>query len=207
VSAWDDTRWRAFCGLLDEGWPGDFDDAAQASWRVLLDQVDPQQATVGLRRLLLEGRRFRPSVSELLAACRSDAGQPTWDEAWRLICTALSAPGYAEARRRHAAATGSTFLADDTDRELRDNGRQAALANAHERVRRFVAVMGWPRLAAALDTEWGEARLHALKDAWAEQAHAIDGRELAALASGRPDGLHQFDPLSALDVGRKELEA
>jgi hypothetical protein len=74
---WADPQWVAFCALLEEAWPGEFDDHSRTAWRVLLDPLDPAAAVEGLRRLLLEGHRFRPSVSEVLAAAGHD---PQWGE-------------------------------------------------------------------------------------------------------------------------------
>jgi len=139
--------------------------------------------------------KFPPSAGELQHAARQDPSAPTWDEAWLLIRRALTAPGYADARRQHFAAAGTTFLSDVSDRALRDNARQAALAHTHPTVQRFVAVQGWERLAGALDDEWGPARVHELHDAWDSMVDATDSRQIAALASGRRDGLRRLDPL------------
>ena len=82
---WDDTTWDAFCAIVAEAWPGTFDDAAAASWRVLLDPMQPQIAIEAIRRLMFEGHKFRPSASEVLAAARRDPSKPTFDEAYQML--------------------------------------------------------------------------------------------------------------------------
>jgi hypothetical protein len=82
---WHPDEWDAFCTLVEEAWPGDFDDATRTSWRVLLDETSPAQTVVALKVLLLEGRTFRPSVSELLATINVDVSTPTSVEAIHMI--------------------------------------------------------------------------------------------------------------------------
>jgi hypothetical protein len=196
---WDDEMWEGFCALLDEGWPGEFDETARISWRVLLDTTPPDQAVAALRRLLLRGGRFRPSVSELLAETRSDPSMPTFDEAWLMIRRALRAPGFVTAARRRFSETGKAFMSPKDEAKLRAQAMEDAIAPTHPAVRRFVAVQGWGRLGEACDEEWGPARLKNLRDAWGEQAHATDGREIAVLASGGGrQGLRQLDPLAGI---------
>lgn len=177
--SWDERTWDAFCGLLEEAWPGDFDDATARSWRVLLDPVSPEQATVALRRLLLEGRRFRPSVSELLGAVRENPGRPTFEEALVLMRRAVS-------------------RADDTP------GALACLAD-QPLVASFLERRGVPqfRVLPVDDPDWGEKTRRELREAWDRHVDAFDGREIAALAAGRPDGLRQFDPLASLAPARQ----
>jgi len=45
-----------------------------------------------------------------------------------------------------------------------------------------------------------------MPDPWYTERHveAFDGREVAALASGRPDELKRLDPLAALGVVKRE---
>jgi hypothetical protein len=48
---------------------------------VLLGDVDPDRVVAGVKRLLHQGARFRPSAAEILAAGRADPGRPTFAEA------------------------------------------------------------------------------------------------------------------------------
>jgi hypothetical protein len=201
---WADPQWVAFCALLEEAWPGEFDDHSRTAWRVLLDPLDPAAAVEGLRRLLLEGHRFRPSVSEVLAAARRDPSRPTFSEAFELIY----------GRGGVMAARPSVLVWED-DRERRLAYRQAALdraAQLHPLVHAFIARQDLDRLRQlpVHDPQWGEKRRADLERAWNEHVETWDGREVAVLASGERRGLQQFDPLAALGraglTPRPELE-
>lgn len=169
---WTTTEWDAFCGLLDEAWPGDFDDDTAATWKALLSQVVPQAAVEALKRLLLEGRRFRPSVSELLAEVRADPSQPTFEEMLMLVYRAAA----------------------------RDE-RIAWLAERSSLVSAFVRLQGPERLFTLQldDPQWGEQRRRELREAWTNFLQTADRREVAAIASGRD--LRQLDPLASLQIG------
>ena len=200
---WAPDTWDAFAALLEEAWPGDFDDSTSQAWRVLLDPVPPEQATTALRKLLLEGRRFRPSVSELLAAVRDDPSRPTFEEAYRLI---FGSRGALHARPRQG------IYKDDGERLRLEH--EAILERAgtfHPLIASFMQRQGIERLRTLPvdDPDWGEKRRADLQDAWDRHVEAFDGREVAAIASGRPDELHQLDPLAALGIPAPagELEA
>lgn len=190
---WTDTQWDTFVGLLDEAWPGTFDDTAAGSWRTLLDTIEPGAAVEGMRRLLLEGHRFRPSVSELLEAARRDPSKPTFSEAYLLIFGSRGALRARPARRSYR-----------DDRERRDIEHQAIKDRAdsmHPLVRTFIARQGIERLRhlPLSDPEWGEKHRRDLESAWNQHLEAMDGRDVAALASGdRREQLGRFDPLAAL---------
>lgn len=193
--SWTDTEWEAFCALLDEAWPGEFDDAAAGAWRALLAGVEPRAAIEALKRLLLEGRRFRPSASELLAAVRADPTRPTFDEALVLIGRAL-----------RADVTG-TFKSPASERCARNALALEHAAAAHSLIGAFLQRQGVERLRGLplSDPTWGEKTRRELREAWDRHIEAFDGREVAALASGRPDELRQLDPLASLDVPARAL--
>lgn len=205
--SWDSETWDAFCGLIDEAWPGTFDDQAANSWRVLLDGTDPADAVAAMRRLLLRGQRFRPSVSELLGELRADPSKPTFEEAFALI---FGPRGVLAAR---PTANGPVTFASEADRAARQN--QAALDRANEMhplVAAFVARQGVGRLRELQveDPDYGELRRKELRDAWDRHLEATDGRDVAALAVGDRSelGMRRFDPLAALGLERPaEIEA
>jgi hypothetical protein len=177
--SWGAAEWDAFAGLVEEGWPGTFDDDAAASWRVLLDGTAPGVAVTALRRLLYSGRTFypRPAVSDLLAELRHDASAPTFDEALVLLRRALS------------HSTG--------DREALDALQAQPLVGA------FAQRQGTQRLRMLPvdDPDWGEKTRRELREAWDRHVDAFDGREVAALAAGTGE-LRQLDPLAALQLAR-----
>lgn len=151
---WDEKTWDGFCALLEEGWPGDFDDDARESWRVLLDDLEPPAAVLALKRLLLKGGRFRPSVSELLAETRADPSRPTFDEAYPTIYSAAA---------RGAIPPGVHPLIESfVQRQGVDRLGQLPLD----------------------DPTWGEKTRRDLRGAWIEHVETWNGREIAALAAG-----------------------
>jgi hypothetical protein len=175
---WTDEQWTTFCALLEEWWPGDFDGAARAAWRVALDGMEPEAASETAQRMLLQGRRFRPSVSEFLTDARQDPSRPTFDETLVLLRRAMKA-------------------ADPAERL----GEWPIIAA-------FVERQGWDRLRNLPldDPDWGEKTRRELREAWDRHVEAFDGREVAALASGDRDGLRQLDPLASLGVKPLEIE-
>lgn len=204
---WNTEEWDTFCGLLEEAWPGDFDEHTAQAWRVLLDPVAPPAAIEGLRRLLLEGHRFRPSVSQVLEAARRDPSRPGFDEMLELVY------GRTGVIRTGSLAERGRFKDDG---EKRAAFRDAAIARArelHPLVGRFVAVQGLDRLRTLPleDPQWGTKHRADLERAWKDHVETWDGREVAILAAG-PDrqhlGVRRFDPLAALgfDRDRPQLE-
>jgi hypothetical protein len=192
---WTDRQWDSFVGLIEEGWPGEFDDRARRSWRTLLEPVTPATAVAALRALLLEGHRYRPSVSDLLAKARRDPSRPTFDEMLVLVfgargClrTRVPAGTYASESERAAAKRAAVLAACD---------------GMHPLVAAFVHRQGADRLAHMPldDPDQGHWRRRELREAWVAHVDAFDGREVAALASGGGQReLHQLDPLAALGL-------
>lgn len=176
---WTDAQWTTFCALIEEWWPGDFDVAARAAWSVALDGMEPDLASETAQRMLLQGRKWRPSVSEFLADARRDPSQPTFDEMLILLRKAMKA-------------------ADPFER----------LAREHPLVGSFVKRQGWDRLRLLPldDPDWGEKTRRELREAWDRHVETFDGREVAALASGDRDGLRQLDPLAALGAKPLQIE-
>lgn len=197
---WAPDTWDAFCGLVDEAWPGTFDAEAASSWRVLLDDIDPDAALIALRRLLLKGQRFRPSVSELLAAVRSDPSRPTFEEAYRLI---FGAGGVLRARPVVRAWASE---ADRARAEVEAIEKRAG--TVHPLVGQFVVRQGIDRLRrlGLDDPDYGPLRRKELQVAWDVHVEAFDGREIHALAAGTGrEGLRQLDPLAALGLDRVQI--
>jgi len=191
---WTDEQWEAFCGLVEEGWPGEFDDESARSWRILLNDVTPLAASDALKRLLYSGRKFypRPAVSDVLAEIRTDPSLPTFDEAWLLIERAIV----------RTQTPSGTFDSPSDMAKVHNDAVLAALESHHPAIRSFAERQGLDRLRTVQvdDSQWGEKTRRDLREAWERHLEAIDGREVAALASGRPDGLKQLDPLTSLGL-------
>jgi hypothetical protein len=204
---WTDDEWDGFCALVDESWPGKFDDKAAQAWLILLDGVEPQAAVTALRRLLYEGHRFRPSASEFFASLRSDPSRPTFAEAFRLIfgpggALAAEAPPGAYPTLTHRARAKRAAIDERVE-------------GMHPLVGAFIRAQGVERLRGlgVNDPEYGEVRRRDLEREWNVFVEANDGREVAALTSGRDDvagELRRLDPLAMLPGGmrpRPELGA
>lgn len=198
---WTDDSWLAFCGLLAEGWPGEFDKHTAASWRTLLDGLSPEQAVAGLRRLLYEGHHWRPSASEVVAAARRDPSRPTFAEAYQLI---FGRGGVLRAR-----PTATRWGSEGERRRLQDAAAERA-ADMHPLVGGFCRAQGLDYLHALPvdDPDWGNKHRADLERAWDAHVEAHEGREVAALAAGTGrDGLRRLDPLAALPRVARRLEA
>lgn len=202
----DDRTWDALCALLEEAWPGKFDDDAARAWRVLLGGFNAAAIAEGVQRLLLEGHEFRPSVSQLVAAIRRDPSRPTFAEALRLVDYCL--------RARPERTGAVTTYDNEADRRRRfDNAvlERARSEQVHPLVGAFVARQGVERLRTAglTDPDYGGARRAQLEREWHEHVDTFDGREVAALAQMQARGtggqLQRFDPLAALERGRVPL--
>lgn len=199
--SWTVDEWDTFTGLLEEWWPGEFDDQAGRSWRLALDAVEPRVAVAAVKRLLHEGRRFRPSVSEVLAAARTDPGRPTFDEALALVRHCL--------RARPARDGGPVRYGSPAERDAQVE--QAVLGRAetvHPLVRGFIVRQGVHRLRMLRlsDPEHGELRRRELEQAWQAHVEAFEGRETAALAAGDgAGGLHRLDPLASISAARRQI--
>ena len=190
MSAWTDATWDAFCALVEEAWPGEFDDDAQRAWRVLLGGLPAEDGIEGLKRLLFEGHTFRPSVSEFLAAVRHDPSQPTFGEACRMI--------YGRGGVLAAKPDMSVFTEPER--------AQARLAKAHELhplIASFVDRQTIAKLTTLHfgDPKYGEANRAALEREWNDHVQRFNDRDVAALAAGeteRTRRLERFDPMVAL---------
>jgi hypothetical protein len=193
---WSTREWEMFCALVEEAWPGEFDDEARTSWRILLDEISPPAASAAVRRLLYSGRKFypRPAVSDVLAEVRSDPSLPTFDEAWTLIARALV----------HTQTPTGTFDSPSDMAQAHNDAVLTALNAHHSAIRSFVERQGLQRLRSLPvdDPQWGEKHRRELREAWDRHLEATDGRQVAALASGRPEGLKQLDPLASLGLNQ-----
>jgi hypothetical protein len=205
---WTDEEWRGFCAVVDQGWPGEFDETAREAWRILLVRYEPADVGAALSHLIAEGHRFRPSVSELVAAMRRDPTRPTFEEALALM---YGPGGILSAKPQRDGGV----LRYDSERQRRALYDQAALQRAgdmHPLVASFVTRYGLDRLRALPvdDPEWGGKHQRDLEQAWNRHVEATDGREVAALAAGAPRGeLARLDPFAALGLprDRPQIEA
>lgn len=192
MSGWTADTWRAFCLLLEQGWPGEFPEPQRQAWRTLLDDISPVAAVAAVKRLTRAGGRFRPSVAELIAEAERDPSVPTFDEAYQL----LFGPGGAL-----AAQPPRGVYAGPAERE---RARLAAvedrLRGMHPLVGSFVVRQGESRLRMLpVDGQHGELVRKDLRAAWVEHVSTLHTRQVATLTlADRAGGLRRLDPLAAL---------
>lgn len=189
MMAWLDDEWETFAALLEDGWPGEFDDRASDAYRVLLGDLEPARAVTALRTLLRTSR-WRPSAAEIVQAAEADHRRPTFDEAFHIL-----------------------FEHPHSPLKARSTGEAVQLAMGfHPLIARFVQVMGRDRLAylEVFDPDYGRVRRQELRTTWQEIDETTRGRDVAQMVAGsgeRRGQLGRFDPLRALNIAdRLELE-
>lgn len=150
--------------------------------------VTPDRALVAVRTWPA-GSDFPPSAPNLAAAARTDPSTPTFDEAYALV---YGRGGVLRARPRY---TGLPL----TDKDYLSASR-ARLSQMHPRVVEFVERYGLERLRMLeVDhPDFGDLKRKELRAAWEQIGEALEGRDVAALASGRRGELVSLDPLAAL---------
>lgn len=193
--------WEGLCSLIQEAWPGEFDEHTAKAWRVLLDDFDGAQVLAAVKACLARGGRWRPAVSEIVAEIRRDPGKPTFAEALRLI---YGPGGVLRARTRVRKARWEL----GEHERLNDEAAWECVAVLHPLIGAFVQRQGLERLRAMDldDPEWGQARRKLLADEWEEFVDVAETRDVAALVAGRRGELDRFDPLRALGPRRLEIE-
>ena len=153
-------EWSELAVLLENGWPGEFDEFREAAYFALLGDFDGaavQSAIVGLAH---EGCRFRPSAAEIAAVCaRPPWERLSWPEASRLLFAALS---------RHY----------DPIRGVDGMAAIAELHEIHPAVALFAAAQGARTLATEPvdDPDIGGAVRKRLEEAWDLHTIQIEDR-------------------------------
>jgi len=153
-------QWDAIGLLLENGWPGEFDDAAQGAYTALLTGYDPEHVLIALRVLVRKGGTFRPSVSEIAAIIDGDPGRPTWGEAYRLL---FGARGFLTVRPERAAIE-------------RAEAKHPLLAA-------FIRMEGFDRLSMLpVNGDHGELVRRDLERAWNSLGERADQRRASGMA-------------------------
>jgi len=198
----DEDDWDALALIIEEAWPGEFDDRTSAVWRMLLADFSVDEVSAGIRARLYRGGTFRPSVAELVAEIRRDPGKPTFDEACQLI---FGRHGILRARtdvRKGRWEPGER-------QRLNDEAALRRAGELHPLVGAFVRTQGLDRLRRLQlsDDEYGEARRKQLADRWDEFVDASNHRDVAMLTAGRRgERLRRLDPLLSLSGAPSAVE-
>lgn len=179
--------------ILDGAFPGEFTPGDERAYLFMLGDFPVERVMAALKAWR---KTWRPAASELLAMMEPDrAGTPTFEELLVLLDSAL----YVHVRGR---------FADEAERAAAVRAeRQRRLAEMHPLAAHFIDRHGRRFEGVSFhDEEDGKWRRKELREAWGAHCVAMEGRQLAALASGRGDGeLGQLDPLAALGMERKAL--
>jgi hypothetical protein len=196
-------EWETLSLLIEEAWPGEFDDSAAKAWRVLLDDFDGRQVLLAIKLLVTRGGTFRPSVAEIVAEIRRDPGKPTWSEAAMLI---FGKGGILKARTQRTKGSWDAGEREKAD----DEAAWERAAVLHPLAAAFVRLEGLSRLREVAvdltDPQYGEATRKRLGESWERFCEANEHRDVAALVSGRRgEGLGKLDPLAALGRRAPEL--
>jgi hypothetical protein len=196
-------EWEGLCLLIEEGWPGEFSDATADAWRVLLDDYSADQVIKGLKTLIArppkdeKGRRFRPSVAEVVAAIRHDPSQLTGPE--------IAAVLWNRGGVMHASAAYKPGGFGLGERDVADDQAKLNAAAVHGRlVYDFVSTVGLDRLRSMdpRDDLYGAANRQRLEAEWDRFTERADERDVKVMIAGPSRGtLGRVDPLSALGRG------
>jgi hypothetical protein len=167
-------EWAGICTLLENGWPGEFGDAARVSYRLLLDDFDPAQIEQALKLLVRSGGTFRPSASEVAGAITADPSTPTFTEALRDL-------------RRALAVRQSYFAKDDEKERVCVEWLEQ---HSHELVARFFEAQSYGRLSQLPidDPDYGQLEVKRLREDWDAFTDAPRTAAPPGCRSGRAHG-------------------
>lgn len=192
-------EWDGIALLIEHGWKGEFDDDAQAAYRILLDGFSADQVTVALRVLLRTGTVHVPAAAEIVQTIEADPDLPTFEE----MLEAVYGPGgVIHARARGVPDRGWWEIGE---RERADELAQLAKAGeCGPLIERFVRQVGPGWLGR--QRPQGEYMFHRrrdLKEEWERFVDVAQRRDVYALAMPRRGGeLQQVDPLKAIEQGQ-----
>jgi hypothetical protein len=171
-------EFNACSALIRDWFKGEYTADKKDSYRIALGELPGEHVLLALRKLVAQGQVFTPTPGEIISAIEQDPGVPTWAEA--------------EAR---IFATPSTLR---------------RLGAPHPALASFVDQMGGMDRLRRLpvdDVEQGKWERKRLREQWAEHLEAWDSRREHMVALGRGDGgPRRLDPISALGLGRPQLE-
>lgn len=181
--------------ILDGAFPGEFTAGDARAYLFMLGGFPAWRVMAALKAWR---KTWRPGACELLAMMEPErAGTPTFEELLMLLELAL----YVHVRGR---------FADEAERAaaVREE-RQRRLAGMHPLAAHFIGRHGRRFEGVSFhDEPDGKWRRKELREAWDAHCVAMEGRQLAALASGRGDGeLGRLDPLAALGIERRALSS
>lgn len=197
-----DQEWAAIRLLLTQTFVSTaenrYDNNHDIAYRMSLGDQEPAAILTAIRVLHRSGQRYVPAVADILDHVNSTP-DATFDEMVGHVFLRRDAVLKAQPQPRGLWRERERARARD-DVQL---ARAAALPPA---IGSFVVALGLRRLREVdLENTWDRKEL---REAWAAHLEAMEGREIAVLASGRgPGGLRQLDPLAALSSPVRQLDS
>lgn len=198
--------WKAVATSLLGSWPSQV-----ASWgpegiaafiaEVQARGVTPEGALTAIRSCGPD-QKFPPSAPELAGlARRSEAPRILWAEAYQLL---YGRGGVFRARPKYNGGWRDNELQVATDKlQLERAEELSPLLGA------FVRSTGLRRLRTIEldDPEYGALRLKELEAEWDRFCEVNEDRDIAQIVAPRRGSMGRVDPLAALGLGRREIEA
>jgi hypothetical protein len=183
-----DDEWAAIEAILQDCWPGEFDERAGLAWRAMLGDEDPISVLRAFKSLALSADdAFRPSVNEVLREVHHREGLG----ASRAYDVLYARPGgIAYAQVRSDKAFWEPGERETANREL----RRDLVAAAEPKIQAFVAEEGLDHIVLdrpVHDDADGHngARRHRFDEAWAAFSDRYDRGEARMIAAGRRNEL------------------
>lgn len=199
-----DTNWQPVATALLGSWPTQVASWGREGIAAYLSELQargltPESALVALRSCGGE-HRFPPSAPELAALERFDPSRPTPEEAYQMI---YGRGGVMRAR----AKPGGSYANEAAMIGAGEDAKVQRAFELHPLLGAFVERYGIRRLSLLeVDhPDYGEIKRRELREAWMRHLEAFEGREVAAIARGRTEGLGRLDPFAALGIERKAL--
>lgn len=190
-----DDEWAACSLLIEQGFRGDFDDAARKAYRILLDRFDSGEIVLAIQALVESGLQFRPAPGEIVSMIRKTQTSPTpsWEETWNWLKQAMD-------RWRKPDQDTLDWLTE----------------RCHPVVGSFAGLvtLPWLRSQEFFCPDRGGMLVHQLKTRWEEfvevaEQRLLTGRALTAVGrgGGQPKTLDAASVVAGLRRQRGELEA
>lgn len=178
-----DDEWAAIEAILQDCWPGEFDERAGLAWRAMLGDEDPVSVLQAFKTTaMITDEPFRPSVNTILREIHHRPGLG----AQRAFEVIYGPGGIAFAQVRSSKAFWEPGEREDATRQLRRDLVEAA----EPKIRAFIEDQGLDRIVLdrpVFDDADGHngARRHRFDEAWSEFSDRFDRGEARLIASGR----------------------
>lgn len=83
-------EWNSFVLTVKECWHGEWSEAKERGWHVMLDSYPVENLMFALHKIVQNGKPYMPTVPEIIVAMQPETQLPSWAEAYRHIRSNLS---------------------------------------------------------------------------------------------------------------------